>query len=151
MALSELTTQKHEDIMNHRPNIIISSLDLERIENLLDALPEPEFAKHSALLEELSRADVVEPQSIPPTVVTMNSTVRFVMNGSDAPLCATLVYPKDMNGEPDRISVLAPIGTALLGMQLGEEIEWIVPNGDKISVRVTEIVYQPERAGVLHR
>lgn len=137
--------------MNNRPNIIISSLDLERIENLLGALPEPEFSSHGALLEELSRAEVVEPQNIPPTVVTMNSTVRFVMDGSDAPRCATLVYPKDINGEPDRISVLAPIGTALLGLQVGEQIEWIVPNGDRISVRVTEIVYQPERAGVLHR
>jgi regulator of nucleoside diphosphate kinase len=137
--------------MENKPKITLSSLDLERIENLLDALPESQSSTHYALMEELSRADVVDPEKIPPTVVTMNSTVRFVLEPSTDEICATLVYPKDANGEPDRISVLAPIGTALLGLSVGERIEWAGPNGDKLSVQLKEILYQPESAGKLYR
>ncbi len=137
--------------MNAKPKITLSSLDLERIENLLDSLPESQHAIHAGLLEELSRADVVEPENIPPTVVTMNSTVRFLLEPQGTEICATLVYPKDANGQPDRISVLAPIGTALLGLPVGERIEWLGPNGDRISVEPKEIVYQPESAGERHR
>lgn len=137
--------------METKPRITVSSLDLERIENLLDSLPESQVATHAALLEELSRADVVEPENVPPSVVTMNSTVRFVIEPPGKDICATLVYPKDATGEPDRISVLAPIGTALLGLSIGERIEWLGPNGDKVSVQPKEILFQPERAGEHHR
>ena len=137
--------------MDTKPKITLSSLDLERIENLLDSLPESQQTVHASLLEELSRADVVDPKNIPPTVVTMNSTVRFVIEPQGTEICATLVYPKDANGEPGRISVLAPIGTALLGLSVGERIEWLGPNGDRVSVEPKEIVYQPERAGEHHR
>lgn len=137
--------------MESKPKITLSSLDLERIENLLDALPESQSSTHNALMEELSRADVVDPEKIPPTVVTMNSTVRFVLEPSTDEICATLVYPKDANGEPDRISVLAPIGTALLGLSVGERIEWAGPSGDKLSVQLKEILYQPESDGKLYR
>jgi regulator of nucleoside diphosphate kinase len=137
--------------MDTKPKITLSSLDLERIENLLDSLSESQHAVHTSLLEELSRAEVVDPENIPPTVVTMNSTVRFVIEPPGTEICATLVYPKDATGQSDRISVLAPIGAALLGLSVGERIEWLGPNGDRVSVEPKEILYQPERAGAHHR
>lgn len=136
--------------MDTRPKIVISSLDAERLESLLESLPEGAFPGRAALEAELLRADVVDPEQIPPTVVTMNSTVRFrVASAEDFNL--TLVYPKDVGASGDRISVLAPVGSALLGLSQGDEIEWPKPGGGMLKVRIEEVTYQPERAGEFHR
>lgn len=136
--------------MDTRPKIVISSLDAERLESLLESLPEGAFPGRAALEAELLRADVVDPEQIPPTVVTMNSTVRFrVASAEDFNL--TLVYPKDVGASGDRISVLAPVGSALLGLSQGDEIEWPRPGGGMLKVRIEEVTYQPERAGEFHR
>ncbi|MGV8900177.1 MAG: nucleoside diphosphate kinase regulator [Burkholderiaceae bacterium] len=137
--------------MSKKPNIILSSQDLERLEALLDALPMNAFPGKAALQAELDRADVMEPEQIPPTVVTMNSTVRFAIETSKEEFCMTLVYPKDVEGAADRISILAPIGSALLGLSTGNHIEWTGPSGGILKVRIVEVVYQPERAGEFHR
>lgn len=134
-----------------KPQIILSSLDLERIEAVLAALPASVFPGKAELQAELDRADVVEPQAIPPTVVTMNSTVRFAIAETGKEFCLTLVYPRDMDGSADRISILAPVGAALLGLSVGDELTWPGPGGKTMTVRVQEVVYQPERAGELHR
>lgn len=134
-----------------KPNIILSSQDLDRLEALLNALPMNAFPGKDALQAELDRAEVVDPEQIPPTVVTMNSTVRFAIEPSEEEFCMTLVYPKDVDGAADRISILAPIGSALLGLSTGKHIEWTSPGGGVIKVRIVEIVYQPERSGEFHR
>lgn len=136
--------------MDHRPKIILSSQDLDRLEALLDSLPATAFPGKTDLRAELDRAEVVEPQAIPPDVVTMNSTVRFALESGEE-FCLTLVYPKDMDGSADRISVLAPVGSALLGLSAGDYIEWPRPGGGLMRVRIVEVVYQPERAGEFHR
>lgn len=135
--------------METKPKIVLSSQDLERLETLLYALGNSLSPDRAALLAELGRADVLEPQEIPPTVVTMNSTVRFTVEGSEQ-FCLTLVYPKDVDGQADRISVLAPVGSALLGLSVGDSISWPMPGG-VVQVKIEEIVYQPERAGEFHR
>lgn len=129
-----------------QPNIIVSSLDLERLEALADALP-PGHSAASALLDELARADVRAPQDMPPQVVTMNSTVRFALEGADEERCLTLAYPKDMDQVADAISILSPVGTALLGLSAGDCIDWPRPDGQLAQVRLLEVLYQPERAG----
>lgn len=123
---------------------------MNRLDKLLEALPEAAFPGKAELEAELNRADVVEPQDVPPDVVTMNSTVRFALESGED-ICMTLVYPKDMDGSADRISVLAPVGSALLGLSTGEHIEWPKPGGGVMKVRLVEVVYQPERAGEFHR
>lgn len=135
--------------METKPKIVLSSQDLERLETLLYALGNSLSPDRAALLAELGRADVLEPQEIPPTVVTMNSTVRFTVEGREQ-FCLTLVYPKDVDGQADRISVLAPVGSALLGLSVGDSISWPMPGG-VVQVKIEEIVYQPERAGQFHR
>jgi regulator of nucleoside diphosphate kinase len=97
------------------------------------------------------RADVVEPEDVPATVVTMNSTVRFQVDSSLEEFSLTLVYPKDMDTSGGKISILAPVGSALLGLSQGDEIEWPKPGGGILRVRIKEVTYQPERSGVLHR
>lgn len=136
--------------MSKRPEIILTSLDLDRLETILDALPAVTFPGKTELLAELGRADVVEPQDVPSDVVTMNSKVRFVLESGEE-FCLTLVYPQDVNGSTERISILAPVGSALLGLSAGDQIEWPKPGGGVMKVRLVEIIYQPERAGEFHR
>lgn len=133
--------------MNSRPKLIISSLDAERLERLLETLPESAFPGREALEAELARADIVEPKDMPPDVVTMNSTVKFRVDASTEEFTLTLVYPRDMDNGNDKISILAPVGSALLGLSKGDEIEWPRPGGGLMHVRIDEITYQPERAG----
>ncbi len=137
--------------MNEKPKLVLSSLDYDRLEALLEALPPEGFPGRDALELELERADIVEPSKMPPNVVTMNSTVRFVIDSTGEEFTLTLVYPKDMDGNAGRISILAPVGSALLGLATGDHIEWPRPGGGMMKVRIVEVVYQPERAGEFHR
>lgn len=134
-----------------KPKIIVSSLDTDRLEALLDALPAAQAQAQQALLGELSRADVVEPEAMPPDVVTMNSRVRFVLDDAAEARDMVLSYPKDMDGSADRLSILTPVGSALLGLQAGKTIAWTRPDGATFKVKVQDVLYQPERAGELHR
>ncbi|MBK1719005.1 nucleoside diphosphate kinase regulator [Thiocystis violacea] len=136
--------------MNPRPKLLISKLDAERLERLLDSLPR-EAPGRRELEEELDRAEVVDSHQIPPTVVTMSSTVRFKVASSTEEFRLRLVYPKDLDPAGGTISVLAPVGSALLGLREGDEIDWPKPNGETQRVRIEEVLYQPERAGEFHR
>ena len=129
----------------------MSSHDYDRLEALLENLPANAFPGKDALQGELDRAEIVDPRQMPPTVVTMNSTVRFINETTGEEFCMTLVYPKDVKGKPDRISILAPVGSALLGLSIGDVIEWSLPGGGIIRVRIIDIIYQPERSGEFHR
>ena len=137
--------------MKEKPDITISSLDAERLEQLLDSLPQSGVSGRAELEAELARATVVEPRQMPPNVVTMNSTVRFSMLSSGEEFEMTLVYPKDMDASGKTVSILAPVGSALLGLSQGDEIEWPNPGSGVTTVKVKEITYQPERAGAHHR
>ncbi|MET0962309.1 MAG: nucleoside diphosphate kinase regulator [Noviherbaspirillum sp.] len=137
--------------MSTKPKIIIALHDLERLEALISSSRNTNSPHEAALLEELGRAEVLEATDIPPTVVTMNSTVRFTMENSGEEFCLTLVYPKDLKEGSEQISVLAPVGSALLGLSVGDSMEWPRPGGGVITVKILEIVYQPERAGEFHR
>ncbi|MDN3519857.1 nucleoside diphosphate kinase regulator [Aquisalimonas lutea] len=137
--------------MNDRPNIVISSLDADRLEKLMDSLPDGAFPGKAELETELARADIVEPTEMPSSVVTMNSTVRFRVEASDEEFTLTLVYPKELDSSGSKISILAPVGSALLGLAQGDEIEWPKPGGGVLRVRIEEVVYQPERSGEYHR
>lgn len=128
--------------------IILSSLDVERLERLLDAVPATPAA--AALRAELDRAEVREPQDMPPDVVTMNATVRFTVGDGGPTLQRTLVYPRDADQDAGRLSVLAPVGSALLGLRVGQHMAWPTPAGP-VQVRIDELVWQPERAGEFHR
>lgn len=140
-----------EEFMNNKPGIVVSSRDMDRLEALLDALPDQSSPSVNALRDELNRADVVEPANVPPTVVTMNSTVRFRMAASEKEFSLTLVYPRDADGSTGKLSILAPVGSALLGLSVGDEIEWPRPGGGSMQLTIAEVLYQPEREGDLHR
>lgn len=137
--------------MTTTPPIIVSSLDLERIEALLDAPAHRHFPGSEALRAELARADVVEPQRMPADVVTMNSQVNVIDIGNGEEYDLTLVYPRDADGDPGKVSVLAPVGSAILGLRVGQSIQWPMPGGRQLVLRIAAIRYQPEASGQLHR
>lgn len=137
--------------MKIRPEIIISTIDADRLDKLMDSMPGRSFMGKAELESELARARVVEPKDVPPTVVTMNSTVRFRVESSSEEFELTLVYPKDVDTSGKTISILAPVGSALLGLSQGDEIEWPKPGGGVLRVHISEVIYQPERAGEFHR
>lgn len=132
--------------MHQPPPLIISRLDATRIRRLLDRPPVRGTDAAEALEEEIERAEVVDPTALPPDVVSMNSTVRLLDVVKNQEFALTLVYP-GQGGEDGKVSVLAPLGSALIGMKVGREIEWPLPNGQITRIRVLAVTYQPEAAG----
>jgi regulator of nucleoside diphosphate kinase len=123
--------------MSPTPRIILSRHDLERLQRLIDQQPE---ALVERLDQELSRAEVVE--QVPPGVVAMNSTVVFEDVETGARREVRLCYPQEARSEAGCISVLAPIGSALLGLSVGQSIDWQVPGGRR-RLRIVAVP-QPE-------
>lgn len=130
-----------------QPNIMITKLDAERLEALIDRLPNNSAPGIEKLQEELLRATIVDSKDIPPDVVTMNSTVTFRIDNNGKEFSLKLVYPKDVDGNSDKISILAPIGSALIGMREGATIAWPVAGGDSHDVIIVRVDDQPERSG----
>ncbi|WP_312985677.1 nucleoside diphosphate kinase regulator [Atlantibacter sp.] len=130
-----------------RPAIIINDLDAERIDRLLE---QPAFASlpvADALNEELDRAQMCRPEEMPADVVTMNSKVRFRDLATNEEYIRTLVYPNQVRDSTEELSVMAPVGAALLGLRVGNAIHWKLPNGNETHLEVLELLYQPEAAG----
>jgi len=132
------------------PNITMSKTDFNRIDMMLENLAPVRMPGKDALSNELLRARIVEPWEVPPMVVTMYSTVRFRIGGRGPALCRSLVYPQDSGRRADTLSVLSPIGSALLGLSEGDRFAWMQADGVELAVEVLEVVYQPERAGDYH-
>lgn len=130
--------------------VYVTSKDFERLTRLLEAhVSRRDKGAMTALEEELGRAVVVEPEKIPPDVVTMNSRVQFEDLDSGERTEVTLVYPQDADVEQGKISVLAPVGSALLGLSVGQSISWPLPGVKNRNLRVVNVTYQPEAAGDL--
>lgn len=128
--------------------IQITQSDYNRLQDLLrDARPETAEDQRcsEALFQELMRAKIKPPDEIPTDVITLGSRARLRDLESGDVLEYTLVLPVDADVEAGRISILAPLGTAMLGFRRGDEIEWMMPGG-KVKLRVEE-VFQPETAG----
>lgn len=131
------------------PDIVVTAFDHYRLFRLLDRLrrAQPDAAPaHDALEHELDRAIVVEQDEVPPDVVTMNSMVRAVDQNTEEELKITVVFPGQAAPRDGKISVLAPLGLALFGARVGDEIEWPMPGGTR-RLYVDRLLFQPEAAG----
>lgn len=128
--------------------ICITQKDLQRLRYVAQMSDAGDGADLADLRNELARAKVVPADQIPPDVITMNSRVRLRDLDRDTTHEYTLVYPTAADYNAGRISVVAPIGAAMLGYREGSEIEWPVPGGRR-RLRVEAVLYQPEAAGDL--
>jgi regulator of nucleoside diphosphate kinase len=133
-----------------RPDIVLTATDERRLTRLLDAKASELDPKTLELLEdEIHRATIVEPSQVPADVVTMNSLVSFEDLDTGQRSEVTLVYPSAASGTGGKVSILAPIGSALLGLSVGDAIDWPVPGGCSRRLRVIAVHYQPEADGRL--
>lgn len=132
--------------------IHITEFDLQRLNKLLREAQHTDYRGSEYLAElraELDRAQIVPSQAISPEVVTMNSKVVLLDPATRAEEIYTLVFPEDADIGQGKISILAPIGTAMLGCEIGDTFESQVPAG-KRRMKVKQILYQPEAAGDYH-
>ena len=130
-------------------DIYITEFDLSRLKELVNvgiSFKERDRDYLESLRNELDRAHVVEPTAIPRDVVTMNSQVRIEDMETAQENVYTLVFPSDARIAERKVSILAPIGTAMLGCRAGDTVDWPVPAGTR-KVRIKAIPYQPEAAG----
>ena len=130
-------------------DIYITKFDLARLRELLEvgiSFKERDREYLESLRNELERAHIVEPAALPDDVVTMNSRVRLKDMETGEENNYSLVFPSEADMTQNKISILAPIGTAILGYRAGETVDWLVPAGRR-TVRIQEILYQPEAAG----
>ena len=139
--------------MVKQTDIYITKPDYERLTKLIELAREWEGEanrKHlDSLEEELDRAEVVQQSEIPPDVITMRSTVRVKDMDTGEKMTYQLTFPTEANYDEGKISVLAPIGTAMLGYRRGAVIEWEVQSGVR-KLKVEEVLYQPEAEGEYH-
>ncbi len=130
-------------------NIYITELDRKR---LLDLIMDAQSGGYRGsvyldkLRGELDRAQIVPPQQIPADVITINSQVVLVDLDIQEEETYTLVFPEHANTSEGKVSILAPVGTAMLGYRVGDVFEWDVPAG-KRRLKVEKILFQPEAAG----
>jgi regulator of nucleoside diphosphate kinase len=133
--------------------IVVTEFDQSRLRNLLEAVKHWNSRDRTHLddLEaELDRADVVLPVDVPVDVVTMNSEIAVRDMDSNEEMTFAVVYPSDADVNRRRISILAPIGTAVLGSRVGDMIDWRVP-GRSRRLKIERVLFQPEAAGQFDR
>jgi len=132
--------------------IYITEYDLKRLRELIEEARRMDRRGNEyldSLDAELSRGKVVAPTEVPPDVVTMNSKVSLMDLDTHEEMAYILVFPQDADRTQSKISVLAPIGTAMLGYRVGDVFEWQVPDGIR-RLQVKQILYQPEASGDYH-
>ena len=136
--------------MVKQPAIYITETDRERLGNLIQLIRVQDDRAHLAyanrLEEELDEAEIVAPQNIPADVVTMRSKVRLHDLDTGEDTVYSIVFPTEANSDEGKISILAPLATALLGFRRGDTVEFQAPSRLR-RLKIEEILYQPESAG----
>jgi len=131
-------------------NIVITEADYARLRRVIESsrlFRKRDAAHLDELEEEIDRATIVSAGDVPYNVVTMNSRVRIKDLDCGREVAYEIVFPGEADVANNRISVLAPIGTALLGCSAGTTVQWRVPSGLR-RLRILNVEYQPEAAGV---
>ena len=137
--------------MENKSNICITDYDLERLRELLRAAKRSGMQEEALikLEKELERARVISSGNVPADLITMNSKVRIKDLDTSEEMIFQIVFPSNANLDECRISILAPVGTALIGYKIGNTVRWQVPAGIR-KLRIEEILYQPEAAGDIY-
>jgi regulator of nucleoside diphosphate kinase len=137
-----------KEIMLAKDSRTMTEFDVRRLDALFERMRDQVRppATLTFLERELAEATVVESHEVPATVVTMNSEVEVKDVETEERRCLTLVFPSMVGTDAGRVSVLAPLGTALIGAREGALVCWSTPRGQR-QLQVERIVYQPEAAG----
>jgi regulator of nucleoside diphosphate kinase len=129
--------------------IVMTHDDHAILRDLLARVPIQDRRHYREFRRELARAERVSPQEVSPDVVTLGSTVHLRELDTGEPWTFTICLPGEADIRDDRISVLSPLGTAIIGCRTGDVVDWPVPAGT-VRIEIESVVYQPEAAGVFH-
>lgn len=144
IAKIQLTTEWPSEMTG----ITVTTLDRARLLQVVDCFHLRREGQIVSFLEhEVSRANVILPQSIAPDIATMNSRVRYRDHTNDVSLTMKLVYPAEDDSHLGRVSILSPKATALLGLSVGQCLEWHTLDGRPRRVTLEQVLYQPEAEG----
>ena len=126
-----------------KPNIVVSEIDYERLMGLATNVSERLEEIAEELTAELDRAKVVPAKRLPQNVIRMGSTVEFRSNDGQERR-VTLVYPGEADIEQGKISILTPIGTALIGLAPGQSMSWTARDGKQHQLNVLSVSDEAE-------
>ncbi len=130
-------------------NRILNRHDIDRIRGFLSLATERGSEKFRTLLQlkkDLTTATIFDPEEMPADVVTMNSEVRIGGSGMDGSTVVKLVFPQEAGMAQGSVSLLAPLGAALLGRRAGDRVSYVAPGGE-VEIEILSIIFQPESAG----
>lgn len=133
-------------------NLYLTDYDYERLELLLDnmnRIPQNRRDDLSRLEDDLATCQIVAPEEMPANIVTLHSTVRYLDLESNKERVVTLVFPSNADISMGRISIAVPLGAAILGRAEGDIVSLKVFDGT-MTIRIEEVLYQPEAAGDYH-
>ncbi len=139
--------------MRNNNNIFITEFDFGKLNEMIDNIRKENTKDHGfidKLRNEIDRAKIVSPTKINGNIVTMNSRVLLKDLNTQHEFSCQVVFPSDADLEAGKVSVLAPVGTALLGYKVGDVIKWEVPSGVR-KLKIKEMLYQPESEGDLYQ
>ncbi|MBL8434209.1 nucleoside diphosphate kinase regulator [Zoogloea sp.] len=122
-----------------KPEITVSTSDLERLEGLLSKPPTRNRSDLDGLRAELERANILDTDGMPADVIMMNSRARFREETSGREYELTLAWPHEANAADGKVSIFSPAGSALLGLSVGQRIDWQTPEGHAIQLRVLAV------------
>lgn len=122
-----------------KPEITVSTSDLERLEGLLSKPPTRNRSDLDGLRAELDRANVLDGDAMPDNIIMMNSRARFREETSGREYELTLAWPHEANAADGKVSIFSPAGSALLGLSVGQSIDWQTPEGHAIQLRILAV------------
>ena len=132
-----------------RQRLYFNVYDINRIRGFLELATERGLERYRYLVglkQEIGSSVILPPEEIPPVVVTMNSRVRIRDADTGKTVVITLVFPQEADYEQMKVSLLAPLGAALLGHHSGEQVSYDAPGG-RTRILIEELLFQPEAAG----
>jgi regulator of nucleoside diphosphate kinase len=127
--------------------ILITEKNLLRIKQILSFKDSEDYEN---LEIELDRAKFISDDDAPADLVTMNSKIKFLNIQDNNEMVITILYPHEANYAEGRISVLASLGSALIGLRVGQQINWMFPDEKTKTLKILEVIYQPEANGNFH-
>ena len=139
-------------MLSNTNSIQVTTFDMNRLFAMIEQLRRSGFREMNnleKLEEELARCDEVAPSEVDADVVTMHSRVRLQDESSGQELECNLVFPEEADASANKSSIVAPLGTAILGYRVGDTVIWPMPHGER-RYKIVEIAYQPEAAGDFH-
>lgn len=123
--------------MAKKPALVLSKQDYLNLSRLIDSLPEDIITDQ--LAEELERARIVSAEKLPRNAVAMGATITFTVESTGKTFTYQLVYPTELDNTDSKLSVLSPVGSAIIGLKEGQSIDWVINRNHRTIIHVSRV------------